>query len=65
MNQTYKLVTSPTFWLMVVAALVPVANAIVPTLPPFWQNVATIVLLAVAAYTHKSAVTIAGSNRPV
>lgn len=52
MNQTYSLLRSKTFWLLVLAAFIPVANAIVPTLPMGVQDAASVLLSIAAIYTH-------------
>jgi hypothetical protein len=56
MENTYALLKSRTFWTLVAMSALPIVNAIVPTLPPLWQNVVEIVLAAAAAYFHKDGV---------
>lgn len=51
-QKTYSLLRSKTFWLLVIAAFIPVANAIVPTLPLGIQDGASAVLSLLAIYTH-------------
>lgn len=52
MSNTYNLLKSRTFWLLVLAAFIPVANAIVPTLPPAWQAAVSVILSFAAIITH-------------
>lgn len=52
MQNTYSLLRSKTFWLLVVAAFLPIANMIVPTLPVGVQDIVSAVLAMVAMYTH-------------
>lgn len=52
MNNTYSLLRSKTFWLLVVASVLPIANAIVPTLPIGLQDVVEAVLGVLAMITH-------------
>lgn len=62
MNQTYALLRSRTFWTLVVMSLLPVANAIVPTLGPSGQAVAEIVLGLIASYFHNATAVKAGAT---
>lgn len=62
MNPTYSLLRSKTFWTLVVMSLLPIANSIVPTLPPLWQNMAELVLGILAAYFHNSTAQAAGAT---
>ncbi len=52
MQNTYSLLRSKTFWLLVVTALLPIANAIAPTLPMGVQNIVEIILSVLAMITH-------------
>lgn len=52
MNNTYQLLKSRTFWTLVFMSLIPVANAIVPTLAPAGQAFAEILLGLLATYFH-------------
>lgn len=52
MNATYSLLRSKTFWLLVLAAIIPILNAIVPTLPIGVQDGASVLLSLLAMYTH-------------
>ncbi len=61
MNQTYALIRSRTFWTLVVMSLLPVANAIIPTLAPSGQAIAEIVLGLIASYFHNSTAQKAGA----
>lgn len=61
MNNTYALVRSRTFWTLVVMSLLPIVNAIIPTLPPLWQNVAEVALAGLAAIFHNSTAQKAGA----
>lgn len=54
MQQTYSLFKSRTFWTLVAMSLLPILNAIAPTLPLFWQNLAEVLLSILAAYFHNS-----------
>ena len=56
LTPTYQLLKSRTFWLLVVASLLPVANAIVPTLPPNVQEIVSAILGVIAIYTHQDGV---------
>jgi len=56
MEQTYSLIKSRTFWTLVFMSLLPVANAIIPTLSPMGQTVAEMVLAVAAAYFHQDGV---------
>lgn len=49
---TYSLLKSRTFWLLVIASLLPIGNAIVPTLPMGVQDIVEIVLSVLAMITH-------------
>lgn len=62
MQNTYSLIKSRTFWVLVVMSLLPIANAIVPTLPPAWQDLVELVLGLVAAYVHKDGMVKAGAT---
>lgn len=53
---TYNLFKSRTFWLLVVAGLLPALNAIVPTLPTGLQEAVSAILGFVAIYTHNAGV---------
>lgn len=52
MTNTYSLLRSRTFWVLVIMSFLPVANAIVPVLPVDVQNLATVILGLLAAYFH-------------
>lgn len=52
MQNTYSLLRSKTFWVLVVMSILPIANAIVPTLPVGWQDGVEAVLGLIAMYTH-------------
>lgn len=54
MQTTYSLLRSRTFWLLVIAAFIPVANAIVPTLPPSVQAIVSVILSGMAIVTHNA-----------
>lgn len=62
MQNTYSLLKSRTFWTLVIMALLPVANTIVPTLPMNVQDIATVVLGLLAAYFHNSTAQKAGAT---
>lgn len=62
MQTTYNLLKSRTFWLLVLAALIPVANAVVPTLPMGIQDIATTLLSLAAIYTHQNGMVKAGAT---
>lgn len=62
MQNTYNLLKSRTFWLLVLAALIPVVNAIVPTLPVGVQDVVEALLSVAAMYTHNSGMQNAGAT---
>ena len=61
MQNTYSLLRSRTFWTLVIMSLLPVANAIVPTLPQGAQAAAELVLGILAASFHKSTATRVGA----
>lgn len=50
---TYSLLRSKTFWLLVATFVVGVGNLFLPVLPPAVQGTATTVLLLLASYTHQ------------
>ena len=52
MNQTYSLLRSKTFWILVMTFVVGVGNLFVPVLPPAMQGGAMTVLLILASYFH-------------
>lgn len=52
MNNTYSLLKSRTFWTLVFMSLVPVVNAIIPTLSPMVQSIVVLILGAAGAYFH-------------
>lgn len=54
MQNTYSLIKSRTFWLLVLAAVIPIANAIVPTLPLGIQDIVSALLSFAAMYTHNT-----------
>lgn len=54
MNNTYSLLKSRTFWTLVIMSILPIANAIVPTLPTGVQDIAIAILGVLAAYFHNS-----------
>lgn len=58
---TYSLLRSRTFWLLVLASIIPVANAIVPTLPLGVQDIVSAALSVLAIYTHNSTAQKAGA----
>lgn len=59
---TYSLLRSRTFWLLVLAAFIPVANAVVPTLPPSIQAVISVILSGLAIVTHNATAQSAGAT---
>ena len=62
MNPTYNLLKSRTFWTLVIMSLLPVANAILPTLSPAFQGIAEVFLGIVAAYFHNSTAVNSGAT---
>lgn len=61
MNQTYALIRSRTFWTLVFMSLVPVVNAVEPTLSPAVQGILELILGAAGAYFHNSTAQRAGA----
>ena len=62
MNTPYNVLTSRTFWTLVVMGLIPLVNLFVPFLPATFQAVAEVILAALASYFHVSAVNTAGAT---
>lgn len=62
MTQTYSLLRSRTFWTLVIMSLLPVLNAIVPTLPVPVQATAELILGILATYFHNSTAQKAGAT---
>lgn len=52
MNNAYSIFRSRTFWTLVVAGALPIVNLFTPFLPPAYQALAEVVLLAVANAFH-------------